>query len=59
MTSFPGERLYSREAEQQMKAKTVLKLYEQGRTDFRGENFRGQSFRGKNLSEADLKNRKN
>ena len=37
-----------------MKAAEVLRLYEAGRRDFRGENLRGQNFKGKDLSGADF-----
>ena len=37
-----------------MKATELLKLYEAGRRDFRGENLRGQNFKGKDLSGADF-----
>lgn len=37
-----------------MKAKEVLKRYEQGERDFRGVNLRGQNFKGKNLSGCDF-----
>ncbi len=37
-----------------MNAKKILKLYERGERDFRGENLRGLSFKGKDLSGADF-----
>ncbi|MGF1536209.1 MAG: pentapeptide repeat-containing protein [Elainellaceae cyanobacterium] len=37
-----------------VKAAEVLRLYEAGRRDFRGENLRGQRFCGKDLSGADF-----
>ncbi|GBF82337.1 pentapeptide repeat-containing protein [Aphanothece sacrum] len=37
-----------------MKASQVLKLYDQGKRNFQGENLIGQSFKGKNLSNADF-----
>ncbi|MGF1536208.1 MAG: pentapeptide repeat-containing protein [Elainellaceae cyanobacterium] len=37
-----------------MKAAEVLRLYEAGRRDFRGEDLRGQRFHGKDLSGADF-----
>ncbi|EAZ91165.1 pentapeptide repeat-containing protein [Crocosphaera chwakensis] len=38
-----------------MKASQLLKSYEQGRRDFRGENLRGQSFKAKYLVNIDLR----
>ena len=37
-----------------MKAAKLLRLYDAGQRDFRGENLRGQNFNGKNLSGADF-----
>ncbi|MEA5533872.1 pentapeptide repeat-containing protein [Crocosphaera sp. XPORK-15E] len=37
-----------------MKTSQVLKRYEQGKLDFRGENLRGQNFKGKNLTGANF-----
>lgn len=37
-----------------MKAAELLRLYEAGKRDFRGENLRGQIFIGKDLSDIDL-----
>ncbi len=37
-----------------MKAQELLKLYTEGRRNFRGENLRGLSFKGKDLSDADF-----
>ena len=37
-----------------MKASQLLKSYEQGRRDFRGENLRGQTLKGQNLAYVDL-----
>lgn len=39
-----------------MKAKELLRLYDAGRLDFRGETLRGQNFKGQNLSGADFSN---
>ncbi|MEM9215822.1 MAG: pentapeptide repeat-containing protein [Cyanobacteria bacterium P01_F01_bin.150] len=38
-----------------MKAAELLRLYEAGRRDFRGQNLRGQDFRGENLSGVDFR----
>ena len=37
-----------------MKSAELLRLYEHGRRDFRGENLRGQNFKGKDLSGVDF-----
>ena len=37
-----------------MKAKELIRLYQEGKRDFRGENLQGQSFKEQDLSGADF-----